>query len=188
MSNCHHQHIARTDFPSDEHLRSLSDADCPWPSPARARFLVGIALKGLGRCYHIVRRSSVLAELDYITRSNTSPGFLSKSKLWVLFAIGEIYATRSSVRGKEFPGIRYFAQAMRVLSVVSERPHCDLVEIWLLLVSARSPAARSPTHDSAVSHFTPCASTEGTQHTASRARRSGWPLSWGCTSISPSPN
>ncbi|KAH1451581.1 hypothetical protein KXX16_003635 [Aspergillus fumigatus] len=133
LSNCHHQHIARTDFPSDEHLRSLSDADCPWPSPARARFLVGIALKGLGRCYHIVRRSSVLAELDYITRSNTSPGFLSKSKLWVLFAIGEIYATRSSVRGKEFPGIRYFAQAMRVLSVVSERPHCDLVEIWLLL-------------------------------------------------------
>ncbi|KAF4271701.1 hypothetical protein CNMCM8812_000354 [Aspergillus fumigatus] len=118
LSNCHHQHIARTDFPSDEHLRSLSDADCPWPSPARARFLVGIALKGLGRCYHIVRRSSVLAELDYITRSNTSPGFLSKSKLWVLFAIGEIYATRSSVRGKEFPGIRYFAQAMRVLSVL----------------------------------------------------------------------
>ncbi|KAM0095810.1 hypothetical protein ACP6JD_000620 [Aspergillus fumigatus] len=118
LSNCHHQHIARTDFPSDEHLRSLSDADCPWPSPARARFLVGIALKGLGRCYHIVRRSSVLAELDYITRSNTSPGFLSKSKLWVLFAIGEIYATRSSVRGKEFPGISLAGSAIRMAIIM----------------------------------------------------------------------
>ncbi|KAF7624676.1 hypothetical protein AFLA_009917, partial [Aspergillus flavus NRRL3357] len=133
LSNSQHKHIARIDFPSDEHLLNLSDADCPWPSPARARLLVGIALKCLGRCYHIVRRSSVLEELEYITKSNTSPCFLTKSKLWALFAIGEIYATRSSVRGKEFPGIKYFAKAMRVLSVVSERPNCDMVEIWLLL-------------------------------------------------------
>jgi hypothetical protein len=38
------------------------------------------------------------------------------------------------VVGKAFPGIKYFAKAMRVLSIVSERPNIEMVEIWLLLV------------------------------------------------------
>ncbi|KAF3397789.1 hypothetical protein F1880_005622 [Penicillium rolfsii] len=133
LSNSQHTHIARIDFPSDETLLGLSDADCPWPSPARARLLIGIALKCLGRCYHIVRRSSVLEELENILKSKISPGFWIESRLWALFAIGEVYATRSSMGGKEFPGIRYFAKAMRVLINVSERPNCVMVEIWLLL-------------------------------------------------------
>jgi hypothetical protein len=138
LSNSQHNHIARIDFPSDQHLLSLSDTDCPWPRPALAQLLVGIALKCLGRCYHIVRRSSVLEELEYITKSNTSPGLFTKCKLWALFAIGEIYAARNSVGEKEFPGIKYFAKAARALCVVSERPNCDMVEIWLLLVSVLS--------------------------------------------------
>ncbi|KAL4772423.1 fungal-specific transcription factor domain-containing protein [Aspergillus nidulans var. acristatus] len=128
MAQSRHDHLPRVNFPSDEQLLAWSETECPWPTPARARLLVQAALNGLGRCYHIVRRSSTLQELD-----NVSLGVLSKSKLWALFAIGEMYTTRNSSPDKDFPGIRYFCKATNILRIVSERPSVDMVEIQLLL-------------------------------------------------------
>jgi hypothetical protein len=121
-------------FPSDEKLLELADADCPWPSPARARFLVRSAIKCLGRCYHIIRPSSILAELECAIQDSSSLGFLAKSRLWAILAIGEMYVTKCPILGDAFPGIHYFAKAMRLNRVVSERPNLDRVEILLLLV------------------------------------------------------
>ncbi|KAL4811618.1 fungal-specific transcription factor domain-containing protein [Aspergillus spinulosporus] len=128
MAQSRHDHLPRVNFPSDEQLLAWSEIECPWPTPARARLLVQAALNGLGRCYHIVRRSSTLQELD-----NVPLGILSKSKLWALFAIGEMYTTRNSGPDKGFPGIRYFCKATNILRIVSERPSVDMVEIQLLL-------------------------------------------------------
>ncbi|KAI7921385.1 hypothetical protein M0657_006096 [Pyricularia oryzae] len=125
----HHGHIPRVNFATDESLLALSDADCPWPSPARARFLVDVALSHVSRYYHIVRRSAILEILQ-----NGIPGSgdsITRSKLWVLFAIGEMYSCRAS---RTFPGIKYFARATRVLRIVSERPSISEVELRLLLV------------------------------------------------------
>ncbi|KAL4750654.1 hypothetical protein BDW72DRAFT_213275 [Aspergillus terricola var. indicus] len=128
MAQSRHDHLPRVNFPSDEQLLAWSETECPWPTPARARLLVQAALNGLGRCYHIVRRSSTLQELN-----NISLGALSKSKLWALFAIGEMYTTRNPSTDKDFPGIRYFCKATNILRIVSERPRVDMVEIQLLL-------------------------------------------------------
>lgn len=134
LSNGHAGHLPRVNFPSDEQLLTLSDAGFSWPTPARARLLVQAALNGLGRCYHIVRRSSILQDLEQAMKNNSRTRMVNESKLLAVFAIGELYTTRTSNLEKGFPGIHYFCKATNILRVVSERPSVDMVEIKLLLV------------------------------------------------------
>lgn len=134
MSSAQHGHLPRVNFPSDEQLLALSDTPCPWPTPARARLLVRAAVNGLGRCYHIVRRSSILQEVESAMHNRSQIALVMKSKLWVAFAIGEMYTTRMSASERAFPGLHYFCKATNVTRMVSERPSVDMVEIQLLLV------------------------------------------------------
>ncbi|KAL9487798.1 hypothetical protein ACSS6W_000075 [Trichoderma asperelloides] len=133
MSDSEHSHLPRVNFPADDHLLALGDAACAWPNPSQARLLVNAAFKCLGRCHHIVSRSAVLEELERSLQYPRSIGFLLQSKLWVLFAIGKMYATRISAACKTFPGLEYFARAIKILRVTSERPTLEMVETWLLL-------------------------------------------------------
>ncbi|KAI8287923.1 hypothetical protein K4K60_011811 [Colletotrichum sp. SAR11_57] len=128
-----HSHIPRVNYATDERLLALSDVDCPWPSPARARFLVGVALRYVSRCYHIIRKSLILDGLEQTLQNPSESDTLLKSKLWALFAIGAMYTTRSATSERDFPGMGYFARATRVLRIVSERPRIDVVELRLLL-------------------------------------------------------
>lgn len=134
MSDSEHNHLPRVNFPADDHLLVLGDAACAWPSPSAARLLINAALKCLGRWHHIVCRSAVLEELERSLQHPRSIGFLLQSKLWVLFAIGKMYSTRTSAACKTFPGLEYFAKATKILRVISERPTIEMVETWLLLV------------------------------------------------------
>ncbi|KAK6222559.1 fungal specific transcription factor [Colletotrichum tabaci] len=133
ISSAEHSHIPRVNYATDERLLALSDTDCPWPGPARARFLVGVALRYVSRCYHIVRKGPVLDALEQTLLNPAESDSLLKSKLWALFAIGAMYSTRSASSERHFPGMGYFARATRVLRIVSERPRIDVVELRLLL-------------------------------------------------------
>ncbi|KAF4991459.1 hypothetical protein FDECE_14029 [Fusarium decemcellulare] len=128
-----HSHIPRVNYAPDDRLLALSDADCPWPIPSRARLLVNVALKYVSRCYYIVRKSQILEGLEQTIQNPHSTDSLLKSKLWALFAIGEMYSTRTAAKEKNFPGMAYFARATRVLRIISERPRIDAIEIRLLL-------------------------------------------------------
>lgn len=130
-----HSHIPRVNYAPDETLLALSDEDCPWPIPSRARLLVNVALKYVSRCYYIVRRSQILEGLEQTIVNPHSTDSLLKSKLWVLFAIGEMYSTRTAAKDRNFPGMAYFARATRILRIISERPRIDAIEVRLLLVS-----------------------------------------------------
>lgn len=107
--------------------------------PCSCTTFVRAAVNGLGRCYHIERRSSILQDLECAIQNHHPTGSLNKSKLLVVFAIGEMYTTRNSTSEKAFPGIHYFCKAMNVLRLVSERPSVDMVEIQPLLVRPFSP-------------------------------------------------
>ncbi|KAH7236465.1 fungal-specific transcription factor domain-containing protein [Fusarium tricinctum] len=128
-----HSHIPRVNYAPDETLLALSDEDCPWPIPSRARLLVNVALKYVSRCYYIVRRSQILEGLEQTIVNPHSTDSLLKSKLWVLFAIGEMYSTRTAAKDRNFPGMAYFARATRILRIISERPRIDAIEVRLLL-------------------------------------------------------
>lgn len=144
VSNVQQNHLPRVDYVSDETIVTLSDADCTWPSPARARFLLDTTLKRLGRSYHILLRSTVFEELEQHIRSPNSTSLLTKSRLWAAFAIGELYATRMSVSSGTFPGLNYFAKATKILHIIPERPLIGMVEVHLLLVSATSKERKKP--------------------------------------------
>jgi proline utilization trans-activator len=146
ISNTPQSHFPRVDYASDEQIQSLADADCLWPSPGRARFLLDTTLKRMGRYYHVLMRSTVLRELEDQIQSPNATGFAVKSKLWAVFAIGELYATRTFVAGSAFPGLHYFAKATKMLHITPERPSIVAIEIRLLLASLQSSQAQTSTH------------------------------------------
>lgn len=137
ISKVQQNHLPRVDFVDDETILTLAEADCAWPSPARARFLLDTTLKRLGRSYHILLRSTVFEELERHIKSPTSTSLLTRSRLWAAFAIGELYATRMSVSSGSFPGLNYFAKATKILQVIPERPVIGMIEVNLLLVSTK---------------------------------------------------
>ncbi|EJT78120.1 hypothetical protein GGTG_03223 [Gaeumannomyces tritici R3-111a-1] len=121
------RHIPRVNYATDEDLLALSDTDCEWPSPSRARFLVDVALRYASHHYHIVRRSRILEGLEQTLANPTrSSDSLLRCKLWALFALGEMYSARSADTAENcFPGIHYFARAtriMRICLVTATRP------------------------------------------------------------------
>lgn len=128
------KHIPRMNFVSDDVISALSDLDCPWPAPARARFLVKVALNTVCRLYHMVRRSQVLRSLEAAIAAQGNVGRLATSKLFVLFALGELYSTKVAPSDGSFPGLVYFSHARRNVTVPAERPQLDTMEITLLLV------------------------------------------------------
>lgn len=137
VSNVRQNHLPRVDFVNDETISTLSDTVCAWPSPARARFLLDTTLKRLGRYNHILLRSTVFEELEQHIRSPDSTSLLTKSRLWAAFAIGELYATRISVSSGSLPGLNYFAKATKFLQIIPERPVIGMIEVNLLLASAK---------------------------------------------------
>jgi proline utilization trans-activator len=128
------KHIPRMNFVSDDVILALSETDCPWPSPARSRFLVKVALATVCRSYHMVRRSEVLSLLETTLQSQGNSDRLSVSKLFALFALGELYATKVAPSDASFPGLLFFSRARKMVTVPAERPQSDTLEITLLLV------------------------------------------------------
>ncbi|KAK1994954.1 fungal-specific transcription factor domain-containing protein [Colletotrichum falcatum] len=127
------RHMLRVNYAPDTELMSLVKSDTAWPTPSRSRFLVEVALKYVARRYHVVRRSRVMENLEQSIHNPSWGDLMLRSKLWALFAIGELYSTRSIPSEKEFPGMAYFAKASRILGVLDERPGTDSIEIMLLL-------------------------------------------------------
>lgn len=128
-------HFPRMSYISDEVIMQTAEQDCPWPSPARARFLVRVALDTICRCYHMVLRSEVFETLEQSIRDLSSCDRLTICKLYVLFALGEVYSTKTAAAETSFPGLAYFASSRRMVSVPAERSGLINVEVCLLLVS-----------------------------------------------------
>ena len=134
LGNICASHIPRMSYVTDERLMLLADRECPWPTPARARFLIKVALNTICRNYHMVRRSFVLEILELAIKNHGSDERLHICKLLALFALGELYSTKTAARDGSFPGLAYFARATKMAGVPAERPRMDAIENLLLLV------------------------------------------------------
>lgn len=137
-------HVPRTHYATDESLAQLTSSSSPYsqdlatlPSPSRSEFLVEVALRHICRCYHIVRRSDVMASISTVGRGSDGSDGWSRGiecRLWALLAHGELHSTKTAAPGDMFPGLVYFAKASELLQVISERPQLEVVETMLLLV------------------------------------------------------
>lgn len=135
LASVHTNHFPRMSYITDERILTLSDGECPWPTAARARFLVKVALNTVCRYYHIVRKSVVLDSLEAAIRNQGNGERLTICKLLALFALGEIYSTKTAANEASYPGLLYFARARKMVSVPAERPRMATIEIVVLLVS-----------------------------------------------------
>ncbi|KAK7729500.1 hypothetical protein SLS57_001987 [Botryosphaeria dothidea] len=133
LSDTQHGHIPRTHYVTDEELMALSDIDCQWPTGPRARFLVKVSLNTICQRFHVVRKSAICDGLEVAIRNPSGCDELFKCKLWALFALGEVFSTRTVSSDGLFPGLAYFGRASRMLRVLGERPRMDSIEILLLL-------------------------------------------------------
>lgn len=128
------KHLPRMSHVQDDSLMLLSEAPFNWPSPARARFLVKVALSTVCQYYHIVRKSQVARTLEEAIKNNGNGDRVAICKLLALFALGEVYSAKHASMETTFPGLAYFAQARKMISIPAERPQMDTIEVALLLV------------------------------------------------------
>ena len=128
------KHLPRMSHVRDDALMLLSEAPFNWPSPARARFLVKVALSTVCQYYHIVRKSQVTRTLEEAIKHNGNGDRVVISKILALFALGEVYSAKHAPIEVPFPGLAYFAQARKMISIPAERPQMDTIEVALLLV------------------------------------------------------
>lgn len=128
-------HVARTQYTPE---LALMNAETQWPLLPQARLLVRIAFNQLSRVYHLVLRKSTLDQLEDLYRFPTrqdDPAWTCK--FFALFALGEVYSSRSdSSTGCQVPGTGYYVQAMKLISILPERPRMVHMESLLLLVCA----------------------------------------------------
>ncbi|KAH7084254.1 fungal-specific transcription factor domain-containing protein [Paraphoma chrysanthemicola] len=117
----------------DVSLMVLSETPYEWPSPARARFLVKVAMSTICRYYHVIRKSAVRDNLEAAIKTGGNGDRLIVGKLLALFALGEVYSAKMASQEANFPGSAYFAQARRLVGEPMERPQLDAVEVTLLL-------------------------------------------------------
>lgn len=134
-------HPPRLSYPTQDHITVSSNVEEPRPSATEARFLIQTALASIDQCYHIVRKSSIWTLLDRFVENPASLDLFSKSKVFALLALGELYSTRCEMLASRVPGLVYFSLAFRSYGHLLERPSIDSIEVLLLLVS-RFPSVR----------------------------------------------
>ncbi|KIW00320.1 uncharacterized protein PV09_08207 [Verruconis gallopava] len=81
----------------------------------------------------MVRRSDVLSNVELLIRNPSSCDWLTQCQILAILAIGEVYSSRSALPNRPFPGSHYWARAMALVYMPSERPQLQLVETYLLL-------------------------------------------------------
>lgn len=179
-------HLLRVNYANNEALIALRGSNIEWPSLARAGFLIEAATRYINRNYYLVYRKSVMEGLSRSFLETPQRESVMHCKYWVLFAIGELCATKTSVT-QSYPGMSYFAEASKMLGHLDERPGTDSIEALLLLVSSIAPPF-SPLLTSSSSRYTHWRSIDDTAHTSFQEQRCVQPSSWAYISTYPNHN
>jgi hypothetical protein len=127
-------HIPRSTYISDDDPFYSATTTPSWPSPPRAKMLIEAALQFLQKNYHVVRRSEILPSIAS-GRGGQASRPVRAVKMWALFALGELRASKGVDPTRDFPGLAYFKVASEFARVVHERPQLETVETNVLLVS-----------------------------------------------------
>ncbi|KAF4549548.1 MFS antiporter-like protein 2 [Elsinoe fawcettii] len=127
------KHMVRTHFISDEKFSEFSaTTPCRWPTYNQATLLARVVQGTIGSYYNLCRWDVLFKDLKNLYAAPTVPGKHLTCKLYVIFALGEVYSARSGSTGG-YPGLQYFLRANREVSGRPERPRTESIEIAVML-------------------------------------------------------
>lgn len=127
------------EYVKDDRFNRLSKSDYQLPDRIQANLLVRVALRFIGSDYHQFQIKPFLDKLDQVYKSRRDgEDRVWICKLFVVLALGELYANRSQQEPKidtSVPGTEYFLTAIGLLQDLHEEASVQQVEVLLLLVS-----------------------------------------------------
>ncbi|KIW50250.1 hypothetical protein PV05_11857 [Exophiala xenobiotica] len=127
-------HVPRTHYVPDTSLVLRPMSSTSWPSEARARLLVKVALAYVGRTHHIILASATFDRLHQIYQDLSCITDVDVGKFFGLFALGEAYSiTSKPADGHEVRGLAYFITASKIAQNVPERATLACIENLMLL-------------------------------------------------------
>ncbi|KAJ5086503.1 hypothetical protein NUU61_007810 [Penicillium alfredii] len=127
-------HMPCTRYTPESTLMKMRNTSTQWPSLAQARLLIQIVFNQVSRVYHLVLRKSTIDELEEVYREADFDNPVLTCKFFALFALGEVYSTRSNVSLEcGVPGAAYYVHAMMLIPILPERPSLTHIESILLL-------------------------------------------------------
>lgn len=122
-------------FQHDSLLRS-SKPTFELPNRIQASLLVQRALKFIGNDYHLVQRKSFFRRLEQAYGVQQQCDTAWTCSLFVMLALGELYANWHDGSQASVPGTRYFLHAVSLLEDNYENASVDNVQALNLIVSA----------------------------------------------------
>ncbi|KAF2136657.1 uncharacterized protein K452DRAFT_302600 [Aplosporella prunicola CBS 121167] len=116
-------------------LLRIANTEFQLPNKTYARMLVQVVLRFTGSDYHLIQRKSFMKRLEetYSAQTHDDPVFLCR--LFVVFALGELYSKKASVSGNRrmVPGIAFFLQAMSLFQDLHEEADVEYIETLLVM-------------------------------------------------------
>ncbi|KAK7634322.1 fungal-specific transcription factor domain-containing protein, partial [Phyllosticta citricarpa] len=116
-------------------LLRIANTEFQLPNKTYARMLVQVVLRFIGSDYHLIQRKSFMRRLDetYSAQTHNDPVFLCR--LFVVFALGELYSKKTAVTGnrRSVPGTSFFLQAMNLFQDLHEEADVDYIETLLVM-------------------------------------------------------
>ncbi|KAK8240198.1 putative C6 transcription factor [Phyllosticta capitalensis] len=116
-------------------LLRIANTEFQLPNKTYARMLVQVVLRFIGSDYHLIQRKSFMRRLDetYSAQTHNDPVFLCR--LFVVFALGELYSKKTAVAGnrRSVPGTSFFLQAMNLFQDLHEEADVDYIETLLVM-------------------------------------------------------
>jgi hypothetical protein len=130
-------HVPRQHYVSDSQLIPGTNDFTPWPSLAKARLLVKVAIAHIGPIHHVILANATFERLNQIYQDLSCATPIDTGKFFGLFALGEACSNqaRTATDLKSIPGLPFFLAASRLVQSPPERGTIELVENVLLLVS-----------------------------------------------------
>jgi hypothetical protein len=115
-------HIPRISYPKDDEIALHPASRVRQLSSPQAHFLLRTTLAYLHGRYHIVRSGAIKRLLDQYLRDSSSLDIVSRSKLYAIFALGELYSSRFRGPDQDAPGLVFFRSATEAYGLLQERP------------------------------------------------------------------
>ncbi|PLB52500.1 hypothetical protein P170DRAFT_402737 [Aspergillus steynii IBT 23096] len=120
---------------ADHTVRRTTSPEFKLPNRTYAHLLLRVAVRFIGEDYHLMLRRTTAEQLDSVYRDNWCEDRLLLCRLFILFAIGELYSNRKPPQpvSPSVPGVAFFRYAMSMFEDLHEEAAVPYIELLVLM-------------------------------------------------------